>query len=68
MAVPSSGELKLWDDLWNQEIGGSKGNNSLHSASVYAEFDTPDALGDFYGWSDVEVPSVSSLKCNQCKL
>jgi len=61
MAVPSSGELKLWDDLWNQEIGGSKGNNSLHSASVYAEFDTPDALGDFYGWSDVEVPSVSSL-------
>ena len=61
MAVPSSGELKLWDDLWNQELGGSKGNNSLHSASVYAGFSTPDALGDFYGWSDVETPSVVSL-------
>lgn len=61
MAVPSSGELKLWDDLWNSELDGSKGNNSLHSASVYAGFSTPDALGDFYGWSDVEVPSVVSL-------
>lgn len=60
MAVPSSGELKLWDTLWNQELGGSKGENSLHSASVYAGFDTPDALSDFYGWSDVEIPSVSS--------
>lgn len=60
MAVPSSGELKLWDTLWNQELGGSKGENSLHSASVYAGFDTPDALSDFYGWSDVELPSVST--------
>jgi hypothetical protein len=60
MAVPSSGELKLWDTLWNQELGGSKGENSLHSASIYAGFDTPDALSDFYGWSDVEVPAVSS--------
>jgi len=60
MAVPSSGELKLWDDLWNQELDGSKGNNSLHSASIYAGFSTPDALGDFYGYSDVEVPTIST--------
>ena len=60
MAVPSSGELKLWDDLWNQELDGSKGNNSLHSASVYAGFSTPDALGDFYGYSDVEAPTIST--------
>ena len=60
MAVPSSGELKLWDTLWNQELAGSKGENSLHSASVYAGFSTPDALSDFYGWSDVEVPSVTT--------
>ena len=60
MAVPSSGELKLWDTLWNQELGGSQGENSLHSASIYAGFDTPDALSDFYGWSDVEVPAVST--------
>lgn len=58
MAVPSSGELKLWDTLWNQELGGSQGENSLHSASVYAGFSTPDALSDFYGWSDVEPPTV----------
>jgi len=60
MAIPSSGELKLWDTLWNQELGGTKGENSLHSASVYAGFSTPDALSDFYGWSDVEVPSVTT--------
>lgn len=60
MAVPASGELKLWDTLWNQELAGTKGENSLHSASVYAGFSTPDALSDFYGWSDVEVPSVTT--------
>jgi hypothetical protein len=60
MAVPSSGELKLWDSLWNQELAGSQGENSLHSASVYAGFSTPDALSDFYGWSDVEVPTVQT--------
>jgi len=60
MAVPSSGELKLWDTLWNQELAGSKGENSLHSASVYAGFSTPDALSDFYGWSDVEVPTLTT--------
>ena len=61
MAIPESGELKLWDTLWNQELAGTKGENSLHSASVYAGFSTPDALSDFYGWSDVEIPSVVSL-------
>lgn len=60
MAVPSSGELKLWDNIWNQELGGAQGENSLHSASVYAGFSTPDAMSDFYGWSDVEVPAVST--------
>ena len=60
MAVPSSGELKLWNSIWNPEIGGSKGDNSLHSASVYAGFSTPDAMSDFYGWSDVEAPTVST--------
>lgn len=60
MAVPSSGELKLWDDIWNNEIGGTQGSNSLHSASVYAGFSTPDAMSDFYGWSDIEVPSVTT--------
>ena len=60
MAVPASGELKLWDTLWNQELGGAQGENSLHSASIYAGFSTPDALSDFYGWSDVELPTVTT--------
>jgi hypothetical protein len=60
MAVPSSGPLELWNDIWNSEIGGTQGNNSLHSASVYAGFSTPDAMSDFYGWSDVEVPTVTT--------
>lgn len=60
MAVPSSGELKLWSDIWNDEIGGEQGNNSLHSASIYAGFSTPDAMSDFYGWSDVIPPSVTT--------
>lgn len=60
MAVPNSGELKLWKSIWNDEIGGSKGENSLHSASVYAGFSTPDALSDFYGWSDVEPASAGT--------
>jgi len=61
MAVPSSGELKLWDTLWNQELGGTQGENSLHSASIYAGFSTPDALSDFYGWSDVEPPTMNTI-------
>ena len=60
MAVPNTGELKLWSDIWNDEIGGAQGNNSLHSASVYAGFSTPDAMSDFYGWSDVIPPSVTT--------
>jgi hypothetical protein len=60
MAVPASGQLKLWDDIWNQEIGAEKGNNSLHSASIYAGFSVPDAMSDFYGWADIIPPSVST--------
>jgi hypothetical protein len=58
MAVPNSGALKLWQAIWNDEIGGSKGLNSLHSASIYAGFSTPDAMSDFYGWADVELATV----------
>ena len=64
MAVPSSGPLHLWDDIWNQEIGGTQGENSLHSASVYAGFSTPDAMSDFYGWADVELPGVTTSNAN----
>ncbi len=60
MAIPNTGTLKLWDTIWNSELQGSKGANSLHSASIYADFSTPDAMSDFYGWSDIEVPSVTT--------
>ena len=60
MAIPNTGTLKLWDTIWNSELQGTKGENSLHSASVYAEFTTPDAMSDFYGWSDIEVPTVTT--------
>ena len=60
MAVPSSGPLGLYADIWGGEIGGAQANTSLHGASVYAGFSTPDAMSDFYGWSDVEVPSVTT--------
>ena len=59
MAVPSSGPLGLYEDIW-EELAGSQGNNSLHSASIHAGFNTPDAMGDFYGYVDAEAPTVNS--------
>jgi hypothetical protein len=60
MAVPSSGPLKLYKDIWGDEIGDPQGDNSLHDAAIYAGFSTPDAMSDFYGWSDVIPPSVTT--------
>lgn len=59
MAVPSSGELRLYADIW-VELAGSQGNNSLNSASVHAGFTTPDAMSDFYGYVDAEAPTVTT--------
>lgn len=59
MAVPSSGPLGLFEDIWD-ELDGSKGSNSLHSASIHAGFSTPDAMGDFYGYVDAEAPTLTS--------
>tara|TARA_R110000803_G_scaffold77483_2_gene142369 strand:- start:399 stop:1544 length:1146 start_codon:yes stop_codon:yes gene_type:complete len=59
MPVPSSGPLGLYKDIWG-ELAGSQGENSLHSASVYAGFSTPDAMSDFYGFVDADPPSVTT--------
>lgn len=59
MAVPSSGQLKLYADI-QTEAGGAQSNTSLHNLSVYAGFSTPDAMSDFYGWADIELPSVTT--------
>ena len=60
MAVPSSGQLRLYADIFTEFTSYSQGNNSLHSASIYAGFSTPDAMSDFYGYTDAVAPSVSS--------
>jgi len=60
MSVPSSGQLKLYSDIWSSFNSPSQGQNSLHSASIYAGFDTPDAMSDFYGYVDAVAPSVTT--------
>ena len=57
MAVPGSGQLKLYSDIWI-ELAGTQGNNSLRSASVHAGFTVPDAMSEFYGYVDAELPTV----------
>mgnify|MGYP006079229767 CR=1 FL=1 len=59
MAVPSSGQLKLYADIQN-EAGGAQANSSLHGLSIYAGFSSPDAMSDFYGWADIELGAVTT--------
>lgn len=49
MALPSSGQLSLSQIANEQQIGLY--NVSLRSMSSTAGFGTPDAVSDFYGWS-----------------
>lgn len=60
MPVPSSGELGLYKEIYTAFNDFSQGNNSLHSASIYAGFSTPDAMSDFYGYVDAVAPTVST--------
>ena len=61
MAVPSSGPLELRGDI-NLEINGNvtDTNVALHQLSLDAGFSAPDAMSDFYGYSSVVPPSVST--------
>lgn len=59
MAVPSSGQLRLYADIQN-EFGGAQANTSLHGMSVEAGFSTPDAMSDFYGYVDAVLPTVTT--------
>lgn len=60
MAVPNTGALCLYATIIGGEKGDAQGNNSLHDMSVYAGFSTPDAMSEFYGWSDVELGVITS--------
>lgn len=60
MGVPASGQLKLYSDIYTEFTDHSQGNNSLHSASIYAGFTTPDAMSDFYGYQDQVPPTLTT--------
>lgn len=61
MAVPSSGPLKLRGDI-NLEVNDNvtDTNVALHQLSIDAGFSTPDSMGDFYGYTSVYAPSVTT--------
>lgn len=59
MAVPSSGELRLYADI-GVELGVPQSNVSLGSMSDSAGFAAPDAMSDFYGYVDAVAPSVTT--------
>lgn len=59
MAVPSSGQLRLYADI-GTELGVAQSNVSLGSMSDTAGFPAPDAMSDFYGYTDASAPSVTT--------
>lgn len=59
MAVPSSGQLRLYADI-QVEIGGAQNNTSLRTMSAQAGKSSPDAMSEFYGYSSVVLPTVST--------
>ena len=59
MAVPSSGQLRLYADI-GTELGVAQSNVSLGAMSNTAGFPAPDAMSDFYGYSSQTVPSVTT--------
>jgi hypothetical protein len=59
MAVPSSGQLRLYADI-GVELGVAQSNVSLGSMSNSAGFPEPDAMSDFYGYVDAIAPSVTT--------
>ncbi len=60
MPVPNSGPLGLYKVIFTEFTQHAQGNNSLHSASIEAGFSTPDAMGDFYGYTDAVAPTMFS--------
>ena len=59
MAVPSSGQLRLYADI-GTELGVTQSNVSLGSMSDTAGFPAPDSMSDFYGYTDASAPSVTT--------
>ena len=59
MAVPSSGELRLYADI-GVELGVAQSDVSLRSMSDSAGFTSPDSMSEFYGYVDAIAPSVAT--------
>ena len=61
MAVPSNGPLELRGDI-NLEVNGNvtDTNVALHQLSLDAGFSSPDAMSDFYGYTSVVAPTVTT--------
>ena len=55
MAVPSSGQLRLYADI-GVELGVTQSNVSLGAMSNSVGFTDPDAMSEFYGWPPSPVP------------
>ena len=60
MAVPSSGQLRLYADI-GVELGVPQSNVSLGAMSNSAGFSEPDSMSEFYGYVDAIPPSVTTL-------
>lgn len=61
MAVPSSGPLQLRGDIALEVDGSATGTDvSLRALSNSAGFDAPDTMSEFYGYSSVSAPSVTT--------
>ena len=59
MAVPSSGELRLYADI-GVELGVPQSDVSLGAMSDSAGFTAPDSMSEFYGYVDALPPSVTT--------
>jgi hypothetical protein len=59
MAVPSSGQLRLYADI-GTELGVAQSDVSLGTMSNSAGFTDPDAMSEFYGYVDALAPSVTT--------
>tara|TARA_R100001463_G_scaffold41922_2_gene88123 strand:- start:1972 stop:3294 length:1323 start_codon:yes stop_codon:yes gene_type:complete len=61
MAVPSSGALRLRGDIALEVDGSATGTDvSLGTLSNSAGFTEPDTMSEFYGYSSVSAPSVTT--------
>ena len=61
MAVPSSGQLRLRDDIAEEVLGGTATQDvSLRTLSAAIGISSPDAMSEFYGYVDATAPTVTT--------